>query len=147
MGVAVGQHEPADPLRVAGDEHLRHRAAGVVADDRHVLQVQRLEEAVDGRGDSVRSQVRIRLHRDLLGADRPVGGDAAAAIRELVDDAVPETTVDEEAMDEDNRLALAGLAVANPSRRQLDLVTLVCSLGSECIKFPSAAVVCNRCVR
>ena len=47
VGVAVGQHEAADPLWVAGDENLRHRPAGVVADDRHVLELERGEEAVD----------------------------------------------------------------------------------------------------
>ncbi len=94
VGVAVGEDEAADPLRVAGDQDLRHRAARVVADDRHVVQVERLEEAGDRRCDPVRGEVGIRLHRDLLGADRPVGGEATAAVGESVDDAVPEATVD-----------------------------------------------------
>ena len=51
MGVAVGEDEAADPLGMAGDEDLRHGAAGVVADDRHVLEVERLEEGGDRRGD------------------------------------------------------------------------------------------------
>ena len=41
--------------------------------------------------------------------------------RELVDDAVPEPAVDEVAVDEDDRLALARLAVADPAGRQVDL--------------------------
>ena len=121
--------------RVAGDQHLRHRAAGVVADDRHVLEVERLEEAVDDRGDAGRGEVGVGVHRDLLGADRPVGRDAAAAIGEPVDDAVPEAAVDEEAVDEDDRLALARFAVADAPRGQLDLVALAAghrSLMANC---------------
>jgi hypothetical protein len=43
----------------------------------------------------------------------------------LIDYAVPEAAIDEEAVDEDNRPSLSGLAVADPSRRQFNLVTLV----------------------
>jgi hypothetical protein len=45
--------------------------------------------------------------------------------RETVDDAVPQPSVDEEAVDEDDRAALARLPVADPPCRQIDLVALV----------------------
>jgi hypothetical protein len=125
VGVAVGQDEAADPLGMAGDEHLRHRPARVVADDRHVLQVEGLEEAGDDRRDPIRRQVGIRVHRDLLRSDRPVGGDAATAVGEAVDDAAPEAPVDQVAVDEDHRFTLAGLAVADRPRGQCDLTALV----------------------
>jgi len=78
-----------------GDEDLGHRAPRVVADDRHVLQLEGIEEGSDNRGDAVGGEVGIRLHRDLLGADRPVGCQAPKAARESVDDAVPEPAVDQ----------------------------------------------------
>ena len=57
----------------------------------------------------------------LLGAHRPVRGDAAVAVGERVDDAVPEPAVDEVAVDEDDRLAPTRLPVADSSLRQVDL--------------------------
>ena len=89
------------------------------------FEVERLEEARDDRRDPVGGEVGIGLHRDLLGADRPVGGEAAVAVGEAVDDAVPEPAVDQVAVDEDDRLALAGLAVADRSGGQVDLAALV----------------------
>ena len=125
VGVAVGQDEAADPLRVAGDQHLRHRAARVVADDRDVAEVERIEKAGDQVRDPVRAEVGLGPHRDLLGADRPVGREAAVGRREAVDDAVPEPAVDEEAVDEDHRAPLARLAVPDPPGGQIDLVALI----------------------
>jgi hypothetical protein len=60
-----------------------------------------------------------------MGAEGPVRSDAAVATRELIDDAVPEASVDEEAMDENDGLALAGFAVADTAGGKVDLVTLV----------------------
>jgi hypothetical protein len=125
VGVAVGEDEAADPLGVAGDQHLRHRAARVVADDRHVLEVERLEEVGDQGCDPGRGEVGVGAHRNLLGADRPVRRDAAEAIGEGVDDAVPEATVDQVAVDEDDRLACARLAIPNRARGKAQLVALV----------------------
>ena len=52
--VAGGQHEPADPLRVVADQPLGDRAAGVVGDDRDVVELERVEQVGDdpraGRG-------------------------------------------------------------------------------------------------
>ena len=73
--------------------------------------------AID-RGDAGRGEVGVGVHRDLVGGDRPVGGDAAEAVREAVDDAVPEPPVDQVAVDEDDWLALARFAVADPARRE-----------------------------
>jgi hypothetical protein len=74
----------------------------------------------------------------LLGADRPVGSEAAEAAGEAVDDSVPEAAVDEVTMDEDDRLALAGLAVADPSGGQVDLAALIwlahCILLGKCFR-------------
>ncbi len=118
MGVAVGEDEAADSLGMAGYRHLGHRAAGVVADQGHVVEIQLVEEAGDDRGDSVGGQVRIRAHRNSLGADRPVGGDAAAAAREAVDDSIPEPPIDQIAVDEDDRRAFARFSVADrPGRK------------------------------
>ena len=139
MGVAVGQHEAADPLRMAGDEHLGHGPAAVVADDRHVLEVHRLQEIGDRRGDPVGGEVGVGLHRHRLRADRPVGRQAAAAIGEAVDDAVPEPAVDEVAVDEDDRFALARLAVADAAVGEVDLGAVGrLGCGAHCILLGNA---------
>ena len=106
MGVAVGEDEAADAIGVGGDQDLRDGAAGVVADDGDVVEpraarsARRAIAAMPGGGEVGAGQ-----HRDPVGADRPVGRDAAAAVGEAVDDAVPEAAVDQVAVDEDDRLA------------------------------------------
>src|SRR5262249_18524116 len=102
VGVAVGEDEAADPGGAAGDRHLAHGPARVVADQGDVVEIERLEEAFDDRRDAGRGEVGVGGHRNLLGAHRPVGGDAVEAIGKSVDDAVPEAAVDQVAVDEDD---------------------------------------------
>jgi len=54
QAIAVRQHEPTDALGALARENLGDRAAGVVGDDRHVLELERLEEV----GDQVRDASR-----------------------------------------------------------------------------------------
>jgi len=103
VGVAVGEDEAADPGGAPGDEHLAHRPAGVVADQGDVVEVERDEEVLDDRRDPGRGEVDVGVHRHRVRAHRPVRGDAAEAIGEGVDDAVPEPAVDQVAVDEDDR--------------------------------------------
>ncbi len=116
MGVAVGEDEAANSFGMAGDRHLGHRTAGVVADQGHVVEVQLFEEVGDDRGDPRGHPCPDASHS--LGADRPVGGDATAAVGEPVDDPVPKSSVDQIAVDEDDRRACACLPVADRPRRE-----------------------------
>jgi hypothetical protein len=123
--VAVGEDETADALGVAADQHLGHGAAGIVADDGDVVEVERLEEGGDRRRDPRRGEVGAGLHRDLLGAQRPVRRETAMALGKPVDNAVPKSPIDEVAVDENHGLATAGLAVADPPGGKVDLFALV----------------------
>ena len=63
--VAVGQHEPADALWVMGDDELAQRAARVVADERHIVELEPLEQLGDqtrepGRGEIGAAGIGIR---------------------------------------------------------------------------------------
>jgi hypothetical protein len=63
-GVTVGQDQAADAAVVGVDGVLAQRAAGVVADQRDVAQVQGAQEPVDDRRDAPRAEVRLGVHRD-----------------------------------------------------------------------------------
>ena len=67
MDVAVGQRQGADRLGMAGDEDLRHTPAAVVADDRHLVEAQRIEEG--------REHGRLRGEGEILiaGGERACG--------------------------------------------------------------------------
>ena len=60
-----------------------------------------------------RREVGVRVHRRLVRAERPVGRDAAEVLRQLRHDLAPEVAVDEQAVDEHDRLAGPALAVAD----------------------------------
>ena len=59
-GVAVGEHEPADPVAMARDDELAQRAAGVVAHQRHVAQVERRDQVGDQTREPGRRDVGVR---------------------------------------------------------------------------------------
>ena len=74
------------------------------------------------RGDRARGEIGVRGHRRLVAAERPVGHDAAHPV-ELGHDVAPQQPVDEQAVEEEDDRALAArVAVADRSRRELDLV-------------------------
>jgi len=112
-GVAVGEHEALDALRMVRGEHLGDGATGVVADDRRALEAELVEEVDDHPGEAGRGEVRIGVHRGLVRAHRPVGDDAAVIAAQPLGCPVPEARVDEQAVDEDDRLARALLAVVD----------------------------------
>ena len=58
--VAVRQHEAPDATGVGVDNELADRPAGVVADERDVVQVERLEEGDDEPGDAARREIGSR---------------------------------------------------------------------------------------
>ena len=64
--VAVGQDEAADPLRMGVDQELAQAAACVVADQRHVVEVQRGQEVVQQIRDRDRGQVALRSFTGML---------------------------------------------------------------------------------
>ena len=69
--VAVGQHQPADPARVLVEQQLADRSPGVAADQHHVVEVQRLEEARHDPRHAARRQVGAVVHRGGVRAERP----------------------------------------------------------------------------
>ena len=102
--IAVGQHEPADPRRAGVEQVLADRAAGVVADEGDVGEVEVLEEGdhlaghaawrlIGGGGD----RVRVRAERK-VGSVRTdaCGGEAGGNL-------APQLAVDEDPVDEHHR--------------------------------------------
>ena len=103
-GVAVGQHEAADAAGVGVQQVLADRSTGVVADERDVVQVERLDEGDDLLGDAARRLLGCRADRDAMGAEWQVGGERAhASCGKRVRDAGPQRGADEDAVDEYHR--------------------------------------------
>ena len=73
--VARGEHEPPDALWTVGDHDLADGSAGVIADERHVLEPERLDRVRDEVGRPHRSEVCALRHRQLVA--RPSGSSSA----------------------------------------------------------------------
>ena len=102
-GVAVGEHEAADPRGVGVQQELADRPAGVVADERDVVQVEGLEEADDLPSDAAWRLIGALADRQPVGAEREIGGDRADAPGgQGVGHGGPQRGADEHAVDEDN---------------------------------------------
>ena len=106
---------------VGDDQQLAERAAGVVADQRDVGEVERLDDVGDQRGEPAGERSASALQRQLVRAERQVGHDAAEAVAQPLDDRLPQTTVDQRAVDEEERRAGALVAVADRSLLQRQL--------------------------
>ena len=114
VGVAVGQHEAADPLRVPGDEHLAtsRRRCRCRRSSRPPGRAPRGSSAIDRR-DPVGGEVGVGLHRDLAASRSASRARCSGSDRRGVDDPVPEPAVDQVAVDEDDGLAPPRLPVAD----------------------------------
>ena len=102
--IAVGQHQPADGLGIGVDHQLADAAAGVVADQGHVLQSERGDGVADHLGHAHRRQVGALARRAGVRSERPVGQDAAKTpAGQIVCDLGPQPVVDEDAVHEQDR--------------------------------------------
>ena len=119
--VARGQDQAAEALGVVRGHELADGAPGVVADQGHAVEVQRVEEVGDEPGDAGWREIRVGLHRDPVGAERKVGNDAAMLALQRRGHLPPESAVDEQAVDEHDRLARAGVPVADRALGKADL--------------------------
>ena len=121
--VAVGQHERAEALRVVDRDDLAERAAGVVADQHDVVELERLEERGDDRRDAARGDVGARAHRLRMGAERPGRHDRAQPARgQLPGEDGPQVAAHQVAVDEHDRAPVARprLFVVDGSLLELD---------------------------
>jgi hypothetical protein len=75
VGVAVRQHEAADAMRVPRDDESGDRTAGVVGDERDVVQVQRGEDVGHDLRESRRGRVGVVGQGPAMRAEWPVRHD------------------------------------------------------------------------
>ncbi len=113
---------------VRGHE-LADGAPGVVADQGDPVELERVEEVRDELGNAWWREIRLGRHRDLVGAERKVRNDAAMRALQGRGHLPPEGAVDEQAVDEDDRLPGAGVLIADPSLGKADLFQLGGRLG------------------
>ena len=107
------------------------RAAGVVADERDVVELERGDRVGDQVGHGGRGEVGVRRHRDDVRAERQVERDAAEVGAEAGDDLAPQVRVDEQAVDEDERRPAADAVVAEHALRQRELTRGAEALGAQ----------------
>jgi hypothetical protein len=127
--VARREHDRPDPVGPARGGDLRERAAGVVADQGHVAEVERLERVDDQVRQRGRPQVGALRHRLDVRAERQVERHALEAI-EPWDDLAPQVRVHEHAVDEHHHGPLTGHvgahAAAAAQLQHLGRAQLVC---------------------
>ena len=112
--VAGGEHERADPVGPGRGRDLGERAGGVVADQDHVAEVERLERVGDHAGERGRAQVGALRHRFDVRAEREVERHAREAL-EARDDLPPQVRVHEHAVREHDHWSLARHVRADPA--------------------------------
>ena len=125
--VAVGEHQPPEALGVARRDELADRAAGVVADQGHVLELERVHEVGDDprqpggvRSASGRIAVRCEPSGQSGAMQRCSPSSSGTTLRHSV-------AVGEEAVDEQDRVAAAAVAVADRARRRARRSSVVVS--------------------
>ncbi len=92
---------PSHSVGIAAKRELAKGAAGVAADQDNVMEVERAKQAGDRVGDGDGRQVGVRVRRPAVGAEGPVGQDAAdSAGCQLLGHGIPQRGVNEEAVDE-----------------------------------------------
>ena len=106
---------------VNGDQ-LADRSAGVIAHERHVLELKMGHEVRDDLREPKWREVGARVQRQLLGAERPVWCDHAEIGRQPRRDLAPQLAVGEEPVHEQDRFARAELAVADRALGQAYLI-------------------------
>ena len=75
--VARDEHDPADAGGAVADEQLDERPAGVVADERDVVQIEAVEELRDEPRDPGQRQVGVGVHCVAMRAERQRRCDAS----------------------------------------------------------------------
>ncbi len=95
-------------------------------DQGDAVEAERVEEIDDEPGDTRGSEVGVRVHRGRVRAQRQVGDDAAEVGRQPLGDALPEAAVDQQAVEEDERLAGAAVAVADRALGERRLFHTAC---------------------
>ena len=103
------------------DRQLTQRAAGVIADERHVFELEALEQLRDQPRKTGRTEVGVARHRQPVRAERQLGHDHADVLAERRHDPIPDAAVDEQTVDQHDRGACALVAITDGPLRNLDL--------------------------
>ena len=118
----------------AGGEE--QRAAPVAVHERHALQAQRVEKIGNEPYLTGQRQIRTRVHRAAVRAEREDRADVPEALRQQRKHAIPQRVVHQQPVQQDHRRPGPGLVVIDDARRDFDVahvrlprtITLECSL-------------------
>ena len=103
-GVARRQHDARDAVWMVHGHELAKAAAGVVADEGDLAQVQRLEKVGDQPRDARGRAVGLRLERHRVHAERQLGHDHPEFALQVGDHRAPEIAADQQAVQEHDGL-------------------------------------------
>lgn len=135
VAVAVGQDQPPDPgqIECLVAEHAQDEAAaGVIGDDRHVVEVELLDEV----GNPARRRCRAHIGiagQLVLGAQRPGRGDASEPIGQAPSEVIPQRCGDVKTVDEQQHGALTDVGVGNEHFRSEERAGVRMG-GSACVR-------------
>jgi hypothetical protein len=125
VAVAVGQHEPTDTFdagMTAPERGQAQPAPGVVPDQRHVSEIERLQERWDPSCDGAGREVGVG-RRITMRPEGPGGHDAAFPV-EPCHQLVPHRATDVDAVNEHDRSTVTMRAVTNGDAVEYDGVTV-----------------------
>src|SRR2546429_3784912 len=102
-------------------DELRERTTRVVGYERHLAQLEPLEQLGDEACESGRGQVGVGRHRRWVRAERELWDDATHVLGKRWHHALPHAPIDQEPVDQDGRRTRAYLAVFDRALGDLDL--------------------------
>ena len=118
--VAVRQHDATESFRRIRRHDLRDRAAGVVADERHVVQIECLHDVDDGARQARGREVGLGAGRQAMSAHRQGRQHAAETTREQRRHPIPVGRLGEHEMQEDERRPLTDVPHLDLAEVRLD---------------------------
>src|SRR6266849_3004653 len=124
VGIAIGERETPDALRVACGKNLSDSAAAVVGDDIHLVEFHGLAERCEHARLGVERKVLVRA-----GACSPMRENidryAAPGVGNPLDQPVPEMAVQQNAMNEDCHRSRSGFPIRDVSKIGCDIFVLL----------------------
>ena len=75
--VAISEDETADPFWRVCDDQLTHGSSGIIADQGHLLEIERRQKISDQASDPKRTEVCICMHGMGMSTQREIGSNTA----------------------------------------------------------------------
>lgn len=121
-GVAVGEDEPGDARGMVGDDKLADGAAGVVANEGDIVEVEGGQKVGDELGDAQWAKIGVGMQWKRVSAQGKVWRDATKLRDEVRNKLAPEGMIRQQAVKEDEGWSGSLVGAADGSVRKFNLL-------------------------